>query len=671
MLPTPTSVKPSKPLNVLRQKEHTECEMGILLPATYDVAEFRREYDFADPNSPYATLQFKSERSRNCQEYTTLRDNLYGIQWSDLAKAVFHQNPEQVVACLAAGNSMTEKLTQRLKSGEELCELTLAHLLALDEFNMDCAKALHTHDPEAFQEMLLAKHFDKTPGDYSQTPLAMRYKHPHDSGLSEMFREINQARERRTQEAAQKKLLKELDERAGVWWNNAAQNVEHRQATESEWYNGKDNSCGDDFLALPRGTAQLMELAAATTGRPEAAATELVGKALKNLLVFESDTQKWYYWRKTQYEELRTKKVVLATLNGVVFNVLNYIRGRTLGKYSDATKCTNSNQYGRCVGCFKAQIWPARHHCERRGRGGCVRCACTLCKAITYSKRLGKTPLVDFLRRVCEWGADPIKDLVHAQPLLRWGGEVKANPISATDVLPCDGSPERPRHPDDCRPTASIQTGAAMTNEKNCAVQHGAETAFGRHGARVCELLVAAGVRNEPGDSELYVPWAEFRKEYIKLFAKTTQVDISRLFENQTSASNKELKELVRMQGLRIRQNCKLSQCRRYGYKKTTLIFGYTFSETTNTVYLQNTNNTPGKPRASTMTAMRSTAADLKEDNRVLRAELGATKRELEATKRKYESELEATKRKYESLLAETEQRKRVKMFLKSTIKKL
>ena len=125
------------------------------------------------------------------------------------------------------------------------------------------------------------------------------------------------------------------------------------------------------------------------------------------------------------------------------------------------------------------------------------------------------------------------------------------------------------------------------------------------------------------------------------------------------------------MQGLRIRQNCKLSQCRRYGYKKTTLIFGYTFSETTNTVYLQNTNNTPGKPRASTMTAMRSTAADLKEDNRVLRAELGATKRELEATKRKYESELEATKRKYESLLAETEQRKRVKMFLKSTIKKL
>ena len=55
MLPTPTSVKPSKPLNVLRQKEHTECEMGIRLPATYDVAEFRRDYDFADPNSPYAT----------------------------------------------------------------------------------------------------------------------------------------------------------------------------------------------------------------------------------------------------------------------------------------------------------------------------------------------------------------------------------------------------------------------------------------------------------------------------------------------------------------------------------------------------------------------------------------------------------------------------------------
>jgi len=219
--------------------------------------------------------------------------------------------------------------------------------------------------------------------------------------------------------------------------------------------------------------------------------------------------------------------------------------------------------------------------------------------------------------------------------------------------VPDAGSPERPRHPDDCQPTACIQTGAAMTNEEICAVQHGAETAFDQHGAGVCELLLAAGVRNEPGDSELYVPWADFRKEYIKLFAKTTQVDISRLFENQTSASNKGLKELVRMQGLRIQQNCKLSQCRRYGYKKTTLIFGYTFSETTNTVYLQNTNNTPGKPRASTLMALNGAVADLKEDNRVLRAEL-------EAMKRKYESELEATKRELlatkEALLAQVDQ---------------
>lgn len=58
-----------------------------------------------------------------------------------------------------------------------------------------------------------------------------------------------------------------------------------------------------------------------------------------------------------------------------------------------------------------------------------------------------------------------------------------------------------------------------MTNEEICAVQHGAETAFDRHGAGVCKLLVAAGVRKE----QLYVPWAAFRRKYEALLAETDQ----------------------------------------------------------------------------------------------------------------------------------------------------